>query len=227
MDVRSSYFYKKKDPKVLIFIFFPIIINHTQACSTKGYKFRIGDDGTVEALQRNIGNENETKAVSSFCIDNCIEKSGKVSEVILTDAFDCLDKVEEGVDYKTLIFKIASLTSLVCLILTGLVYIVLPCPEKKAAKAKIILINVIFVALFCALFLLFQLTNPKTWQLTCSNLICRYVSCFILFYNTKSLGPLRGRTLALITTKSHVHIYNPCSLILMYVSMMHVSVTFW
>ena len=116
-----------------------------------------------------------------FCIDN-FENKGNVFEVILNNAFSCIDEDEEGINFAELILKIAAPTSLVCLILTSLVYIVLPTPEKKAEKAKIILINVIFTALFCALYLVFKLTNPTTWQLTCSNIICRFCRCFMVFF---------------------------------------------
>ena len=119
-----------------------------------------------------------------FCIDN-FENKGNVFEVILNNAFSCIDEDEEGINFAELILKIAAPTSLVCLILTSLVYIVLPTPEKKAEKAKIVLVNVILTALFCALYLVFKLTNPTTWQLTCSNIICRFRSCFYVFSSSK------------------------------------------
>ena len=127
----------------------------------------------MEAVKRN--NESENEAISSFCIDNFVEDGGgKVLEVILTDTFNCLSEDEEGINFAELILMISAPTSLFCLILTALLYILLPSPEKKAEKAKIVLINVIFTALFSALYLLFQLTNPTTWQLTCPYIICRF-----------------------------------------------------
>ena len=128
--------------------------------------------------------ETSSKVINSFCIDNLVERStGQVSEVIVTRMADCpyhdaslsgATKKEEE-NFEQNILRIVALASLVCLVLTGIVYLIFPSPQKQWAKDKIVLINVVFSGLFCALYLLFHLTNPSTFHIDCPNILCRFV----------------------------------------------------
>ena len=49
--------------------------------------------------------------ISSFCIDNLVERSGgQVSEVIVTDPFDCSEDEDNDLNFDQLILKIAAPT---------------------------------------------------------------------------------------------------------------------
>ena len=126
------------------------------------------------------GDETSRKVINSFCIDNLVERStGQVSEVIVTRMADCPDpdvslSGEEEEKFEKVILRIVAPASLVCLVLTGIVYLIFPSPQKQWAKDKIVLINVVFSGLFCALYLLFHLTNPSTFHIDCQNIPCRF-----------------------------------------------------
>ena len=135
--------------------------------------------------ERDKGDETSSKVINSFCIDNLVERStGQVSEVIVTRMADCpyhdvrlsgATKEEEEEKFEKVILRIVALASLACLVLTGIVYLIFPSPPKQWAKDKIVLINVVFSGLFCALYLLFHLTNPSTFHIDCPNILCRFV----------------------------------------------------
>ena len=135
--------------------------------------------------ERDKGDETFSKVINSFCIDNLVERStGQVSEVIVTRTADCsyddvrlsgaTEEEEEEGKFKKVILRIVAPASLVCLVLTGIVYLIFPSPQKQWAKDKIVLINVLFSGLFCALYLLFHLTNPSTFHIDCPNILCRF-----------------------------------------------------
>ena len=124
-------------------------------------------------------------------MDNFVERSGgQVSEVIVTRTTDCPDvrvsganeKEEEEEKFEKVILRILAPASLVCLVLTGIIYLIFPSPPKQWAKDKIVLINVVFSGLFCTLYLLFQLTNPSTFHLDCPNFLCRFIKYTRMIY---------------------------------------------
>ena len=121
-------------------------------------------------------------------MDNFVERSGgQVSEVIVTRTADCPDlrlsgtiEDEEDQIFEKVILRMVAPLSLVCLVLTGIVYLIFPSPQKQWAKDKIVLINVVFSGLFCALYFIFHLTNPSTFHLDCPNILCRFVKYTLL-----------------------------------------------
>ena len=100
--------------------------------------------------------------------------------MIVTDQDDCFNGTlpeddDEEINFEKLILKISALTSLICLTLTVIVYIIFPSPDtqkEKKEKDKIVLVNVVFTALFSILYFLFHLINPSTFQIDCQNIFC-------------------------------------------------------
>ena len=135
--------------------------------------------------------EDSHNVITSFCIDNLKENiGGQVSEVIVTRMDDCSGggvlsgaQEEEVPMFEKVILTIIAPASLLCLVLTGIAYLIFPSPPKQWAKDKIVLINVVFTGLFCALYILFHFTNPLTFQLECPQFLCRFEYILIASLN--------------------------------------------
>ena len=178
LNIRSWLFYLKRNLKVPIISRFNsiLIICISQVCSKTGHKYRTVQ-GRVEVVQ-----EDSHNVITSFCIDNLKENiGGQVSEVIVTRMDDCSGggvlsgaQEEEVPMFEKVILTIIAPASLLCLVLTGIAYLIFPSPPKQWAKDKIVLINVVFTGLFCALYILFHFTNPLTFQLECPQILCRF-----------------------------------------------------
>ena len=160
--------------------FFFKTVRNAEVCYESKDEYKIRRDGLFS-----VENQSFT---SSFCVDNLWDEStGTASEVIVTRPENChKEHDDEAPDVALILFSVCSVISLVCLLITFLVYWFLP--SYHHLKGKIVLVNVTFTSLLCGFLLLIYFTKPSTFYMDCASTsaVCKFVEehiCTVIGYH--------------------------------------------
>ena len=152
--------------------FFFKTIKNVEVCYEDRSEYKIQPGGLFS-----ISNQSVTP---SFCIDNLWDgDTGRGSEVVITQPENCHKDIHEGPEVALILFSICSVISLLCLVLTFIVYWFLP--GYQHLKGKIVLVNVTFTSFLCGFLLLSYFTKPSSFFLNCasSSPICKFIEDYI------------------------------------------------
>ena len=151
-------------------------------CYNKSGGFEIVPDGSLRV--------NKNVTTRTYCIDKMIDtKDDKVLEVLLTTEELCHDHQTEiaASENGNSLYMACAALSLFCLFLVFLVYWFVPSFDNLAGR--IVLINVVFTALFCGFLIVFYSVGPSSFYLQCANLH-NPVCLFLRNYSCASIGYL-------------------------------------
>ena len=155
--------------------FFFKTIRNVEVCYEDRSEYKIQSNGLVSIVNQSV--------TLSFCIDNLwSESTQRASEVVVTQPQNCHKEREEGLDVTLVLFTICSVISLLCLVLTFIVYWFLP--RYQHLKGKIVLVNVTFTSFLCGFLLLSYFTKPSSFYLACAippnpQPICKFIEDYI------------------------------------------------
>ena len=155
--------------------FFFKTIRNVEVCYEDRSEYKIQSNGLFSIVNQSV--------TSSFCIDNLwSESTQRASEVVVTQPQNCHKEREEGLDVTLVLFTICSVISLLCLVLTFIVYWFLP--SYQHLKGKIVLVNVTFTSFLCGFLLLSYFTKPSSFYLACAippnpQPICKFIEDYI------------------------------------------------